>query len=424
MERSICVSVNFGELDPSQVLELSDLARACQSEVVSELTINRKKIDAAYFIGKGKVEEIKCLAQELDVSTVIFNHELSGIQMRNLEQALDLKIIDRTNLILDIFALRSKTKEAILQTKLAQLRYRLPRLIGYKNHLSRQGGGIGTRGPGEQQLETDRRTIQREILNIKKQLERQKNTRMNKRKKRVQQQIPIIALVGYTNAGKSTLCNALVKAHRSADSETNHFKVRNRVFETLDTQTKQGVFPSQKPFLVSDTVGFVENLPTFLVEAFHSTLEEIRDADVILHIVDISSENYERQIKSTEDILRKLHVADIPRILVFNKKDLLEDDFIPMIARSYEESFVISAYSDQDIIQLLKHIEKVVRPNSVTVQIRLSHENYRQIGYLFQNYKILKTYSDQESTYFLVNLSDKESESLKNAGIVWSELDV
>lgn len=274
MEKVIIVGVNLDtdviNIDNS-LDELEELVVAAGGIVVARIVQKRNKINAPYFIGKGKAEEIKNYCFELNASTVVFNDELSGAQIRNLEDLIDKKIVDRTNLILDIFANRADSKEGKLQVKLAQLKYRLPRLVGFRDYLSREGGGIGTRGPGEQKLETDRRHILREINNIENQLNEIGKNREIKRRKRKDSNLPIVALVGYTNAGKSTLLNKIISLNDEKDTRKEVF-VKDMLFATLDTSLRRGNLPNGQIFLLTDTVGFVSKLPTKLVEAFKGTL--------------------------------------------------------------------------------------------------------------------------------------------------------
>ena len=251
---------------------------------------------------------------------VVFNDELSGAQIRNLENIIDRKIVDRTNLILDIFANRASSREGKLQVKLAQLNYRLPRLVGFRDYLSREGGGIGTRGPGEQKLETDRRHILREIDNIERALKNAEKARSIKRKRRENSNLPIVALVGYTNAGKSTLLNRIIEM-ASENNEIKKVFVYDMLFATLDTSLRRAKLPNGQPFLITDTVGFVSKLPTHLVEAFKGTLEEVKYADLLIHVVDASNSDLDIQIKTTYNILKELEVLDKPIITVFNKMD-------------------------------------------------------------------------------------------------------
>jgi GTP-binding protein HflX len=298
--------------------ELEDLVIAAGGVVLYRTIQKRSSIDPAYFIGKGKALEIKEYCDLYDIDTVVFNDELSGAQIRNLEDIIDRKIVDRTTLILDIFASRANSKEGKLQVKLAQLKYRLPRLTGFRNYLSRTGGGIGTRGPGEQKLELDRRHLLKEINNIKKELKEVEKTRNVKRKKRANSAIPMVALVGYTNSGKSTLLNRILELYSNSD-ETKKVFAYDMLFATLETSLRQVRFPNGQKFIITDTVGFVSKLPTNLIEAFKGTLEEVKYADLILHVVDASSKNLNIQIETTMNILKELEVLNKPIITVFNK---------------------------------------------------------------------------------------------------------
>jgi GTP-binding protein HflX len=293
--------------------ELSHLTKTAGANVVGTLT---QKLDApspACYIGKGKIEELINLKDQTKYDTVIFDDELSPRQQRNLEETLGVKVIDRTALILHIFARKAQTHEGKLQVELAQHQYLLPRLIGQWSHLERLGGGIGTRGPGESQLETDRRLIHKRINLLKNKIESIRKQRSLYRRRRKETGIPIVALVGYTNAGKSTLFNTLSKA--SVD-------VENRLFSTLDPVTRRVALPTGQQFLITDTVGFIHKLPPSIIAAFRATLEELDEADLLLHIVDITHKNAANQCVTVENILSELNLEHKPRITVFNKLDL------------------------------------------------------------------------------------------------------
>ena len=293
--------------------ELSHLTKTAGANVVGTLT---QKLDApspAYYIGRGKIEELINLKDQARYDTVIFDDELSARQQRNLEEALGVKVIDRTALILHIFARKARTHEGKLQVELAQYEYLLPRLIGQWRHLERLGGGIGTRGPGESQLETDRRLIHKRIDLLQHKIESVRKHRALYRSRRKETGTAIVALVGYTNAGKSTLFNTLSKAS---------VNVENRLFSTLDPVTRRLALPAGQQFLITDTVGFIHKLPPSIIAAFRATLEELDEADLLLHIVDITHKNAANQCFTVENILRELNLEDKPRISVFNKLDL------------------------------------------------------------------------------------------------------
>ena len=293
--------------------ELSHLTKTAGANVVGTLT---QKLDApspAYYIGRGKIEELINLKDQARYDTVIFDDELSARQQRNLEEALGVKVIDRTALILHIFARKARTHEGKLQVELAQYEYLLPRLIGQWRHLERLGGGIGTRGPGESQLETDRRLIHKRIDLLQHKIESVRKHRALYRSRRKETGTAIVALVGYTNAGKSTLFNTLSKAS---------VNVENRLFSTLDPVTRRLALPAGQQFLITDTVGFIHKLPPSIIAAFRATLEELDEADLLLHVVDITHKNAANQCFTVENILRELNLEDKPRISVFNKLDL------------------------------------------------------------------------------------------------------
>jgi len=326
--------------------ELHELARTAGVEVLDTITQNRDRIDVAWYLGSGKIQEIAHRAEVLDVDLIIFNDELSPSQVRNLDTAFDCKVIDRTQLILDIFAGRAQSREGKIQVELAQYNYLLPRLAGQGKQLSRLGGGIGTRGPGETKLESDRRHIRRRIGELKAQLQDIVRTRQLHRERRKKNNVFQVALVGYTNAGKSTLLNRLTNAEALEE---------DKLFATLDPTTRQLSLPSGMEVLLTDTVGFIQDLPTALVAAFRSTLEGVQEADLILHVVDAHHPDLEIHMEVVERELRNLKADALPRMTVFNKADLVRPGtYLPKT----EESLLISALQADDLQLLLKRIEE------------------------------------------------------------------
>ena len=314
-----------------------------------------KHPDPNSYVGKGKLEEIAELRDELRATVAIFDDELTPAQQRTLEQRLGIKVIDRTALILDIFAQRARTREGVVQVALAQHEYLLPRLTGQWEHLERMEGAIGSRGPGETQLETDRRLIRNQIKRLKKDLERVRTHRQQHRNKRDRAGIPLVALVGYTNAGKSTLMNALTNAN---------VRARDRLFETLDPTTRRWRLSEQHTVLLSDTVGFIQKLPTQLVAAFRATLEELEEADLLIHVVDGTSPDVLEQIESVEGTLRDLGVDQRPTVTVMNKIDALEDPLEEVLDELSAEldirPIAVSAQEKQNLNELRAAIERIV----------------------------------------------------------------
>lgn len=340
----------FFEIDQS-LDELEQLVIAAGGEAIARLTQARKKPEVKTYIGSGKAEEINDLVRSNSASLVVFDHDLTPSQQHNLEDILEAKVLDRTALILDVFARRAHSNEGKLQVELAQLVYRLPRLRGKGIELSRLGGGIGTRGPGETKLEIDRRRIHLRIKHLKKKLEAVARSRSLQRKRRQKLQIYSVSLVGYTNAGKSTLLNALTRSS---------VFVEDKLFATLDSTTRRLGFVHQKPVVVSDTVGFIQKLPLQLVAAFRSTLDEVREASLLLHIVDCSHPLFESQIKAVEDVLEELEASAKSKLDVFNKIDKLTVAEVKRLKNRYHDGVFVSALAQSGLDLLRSKIFKVL----------------------------------------------------------------
>ena len=364
--------------------ELEGLCEACGLVVCGTAVQNLKRPDSATYIGPGKVEEIKAAADTLHADLIVFNNTLSPSQLANLSKALELEVIDRTNLILNIFALRARTAEAKMQVDYAKLKYMLPRLVGLRSNLSRQGGTGGTslsnRGAGEQKIELDRRVIERRMTLLRRRLSELDQTRETQRARRARSGLPLVAMAGYTNAGKSTLMNYLLDqcgdaagdAEAAAQDEENskHVYVEDMLFATLDTSVRRIEPEGKRAFLLSDTVGFIDDLPTSLIDAFRSTLDEALHADLILHIVDASDPEADAQIEITEQTLADLGAGDIPVIRVMNKSDVAFADADGLSASHFpkpqKNRIWISARSGEGINDLLDAIDEVLNAGSVT----------------------------------------------------------
>lgn len=415
-QKVITVTVNI-DMDEKtledKVIELEKLVQALDGEVVLSLTQNKSFVDKAFYIGKGKVNEIKDYCEKLDAEFVVFNNELTGSQVKNLEEIIGIRVIDRTNLILDIFSERARTKEAKLQVKLAKLKYTLPRLSALRSGFSRQQGGIGGKGIGEQQIELDRRTINREISSITSQLKEIEKNRNEIRKKRINSKEPIISLVGYTNAGKSTLINKLISYGKDENSEIKEVFVKDMLFATLDTYVREGLLLNGSKVMYVDTVGFISDIPHNLVESFKGTLEEIKYSDLILHVVDISNVNVDEQIKITNDMIKKLEYEDKNVIYVFNKVDKLADENIKFQYANIENKVFISAKNDEDIILLLKEIEKVLFSSLVKTKLLIPYDKQKIVSNILNNYMPEFVEHIETGSFLKVSLKKEDYEIYK-----------
>jgi GTP-binding protein HflX len=373
--------------------ELGELVKSAGGEVVETMIQRRPAPTAAYYIGPGKATELAALCKEENIGTVIFNDELSPAQSRNLEKVFERKILDRTQLILDIFAQRAKSKDGKLQIELAQLQYLLPRLTGMWTHLSRQSGGIGTRGPGETQLEVDRRRVTEKIARLSRELNEVRQQRSVQRQGRLRQHWPILSLVGYTNAGKSTLLNRMTHADVYA---------ADQLFATLDPTTRQFVLPNKQKLLLTDTVGFLKQLPHHLIESFKATLEEVAEADLLLHIVDLSHPLYEQQMAAVKTVLEELNAWGKQMIVVFNKVDRVTNPaLIEHALHMHPNSVAISAVTGAGFPELFGEIEnqvkawrlrvKLVLPNHLTALVAELHRVGRVLDISYQGDTITLT---------------------------------
>jgi GTP-binding protein HflX len=384
--------------------ELRELAASAGAVVVGEVLQRRDRPDAATLIGRGKVEEVAGAAKMAQADLVIFDHELTASQARNLEREVGCRVVDRTQLILDIFARHARTREGQLQVELAQLEYMLPRLAGRGVEMSQLGGGIGTRGPGETQLETDRRKIMRRVRHVKEQIEEVRRNRSQQRQRRESVPVPVIALVGYTNAGKSTLFNALTRAGVLESS---------RMFATLDPTLRPVTLPSRREVLLSDTVGFIRNLPTTLVSAFRATLEEVQRATILLHVTDATSPVAAEQMVQVESVLRELEVLDKPQIHVLNKIDLFDDETRTAL-KDTAESVHISAACGMNMDRLLAAIDERLELDPIErARLRIPQSEGKALAMVEARAIVLsRSYPETDGAEELVELEVDAPESL------------
>lgn len=391
--------------------ELKELTKACDIPVLESVYQSRNKIDAAFYIGRGKVLEIAQLRQKLRANVVIFDDELSGSQVRNLEAAIGAKVIDRTTLILEIFARRAKSREAKIQVELAQLKYRMSRLQGLGTIMSRTGGGIGTKGPGEKKLETDRRHIKEQIYDLNDELKKIKKIRETQREKRNKESIPKVSLVGYTNAGKSTLRNALcdVAAQKEVVGKEKVFEA-DMLFATLDITTRAIILKNKGVITLTDTVGFVRKLPHDLVEAFKSTLEEVIYSDLLCHVVDTSSDTAIEQIKAVEEVLSELGASDKKTILVLNKIDKATEEQLENVkkATSEYETIEISAREGINLEELLGLIEENLPYKMKKCEYLIPYDRSDMSSFLHRNGRVLEEDYRENGTFMFVEV-DEES---------------
>ncbi|WP_315081545.1 GTPase HflX [uncultured Clostridium sp.] len=396
--------------------ELEELTKACNIPVLQTVFQSRNKIDPSFFIGRGKVLEIASIRQIERANVIIFDDELTGSQVRNLEAALGAKVIDRTTLILEIFATRAKSKEAKIQVELAQLKYRLSRLHGLGTILSRTGGGIGTRGPGEKKLETDRRHIMETIYDLRKELKRIKKTREVQREKRNKESIPKVSLAGYTNAGKSTLRNVLcdLSARKDTVGKEKVFEA-DMLFATLDTTTRALTLKNKGLITLTDTVGFVRKLPHDLVEAFKSTLEEVIFSDILCHVVDVSSETAIEQYKAVNEVLTELEAIDKETILVLNKIDKATEEqinnfikFIENDETNKEQVMIkISAKQGINLEECLSLIEEKLPYNYKKAEYLIPYDKSNMQSFLHRNGRVLEEDYRDNGTFMIVEVDDE-----------------
>lgn len=406
--RAILVGLQLGKDISYSMEELSGLAEAAGVTVLGQMVQSLERPNTATLIGKGKVEELAEMCGSMEADTVIFNEELSGVQLRNLEEELSVRVIDRTILILDIFAARATSKEGKLQVELAQLQYRMPRLTGFGKSLSRLGGGIGTRGPGEKKLETDRRHVSRRMDDIKKELVHIKNTRSIQRGQREKAEIPVVALVGYTNSGKSALMNRLLSMSEKEDKAVQE---KDMLFATLDTQQRSIRLDNNSEFILIDTVGFVSKLPHSLVEAFKATLEEVAYADLLLHVVDAAYENYDFQIDVTNEVIKEIGAGDREKIMVYNKIDLI--DQFPVDATGTDSVFV-SAKRGDHVGELLEKIREKLFSSHVRTKLLIPYERGDISSYLCEKAAVYSMDYEEKGTLFDVELSAADYNRLKD----------
>lgn len=395
-QKAVLVGVNLNHQDDFEysMEELANLAEACDIEVVATLTQNLVKVNTSHYIGTGKLQEVTALLEANDGNLVIFNDELSPSQIRNLESDLACKVIDRTVLILDIFDQRAKTREAQLQVEVAQLKYMLPRLVGLRESLGRQSGGVGTknRGAGETRLELDRRRIEEKINALSKELETLVAHRQTQRKQRKKNDVPVVSLVGYTNAGKSTIMNAMMELF-NPEQEKQVFE-KDMLFATLETSVRSIPLEDNKTFLLTDTVGFVSKLPHHLIKAFRSTLEEVAESDLLIHVVDFSNPEYERLIEITNQTLKEIGITDLPVIYAYNKSDLA-DRSIPEIQG---DKVYLAAKPRIGIQELVKLIRERVFKDYIRCEMLIPYDQGAVVSYFNDRAHIFETSYEPEGT--------------------------
>jgi GTP-binding protein HflX len=386
-----------------EIEELKNLASAAGAEVKEVVFHKQSNLNPKYLISTGKLEEIRIIVEEGAFDLAIFDNELTPAQQSNLENKLKIKVIDRTALILDIFAQRAQSSEGKLQVELAQLNYLLPRLIGKGVQLSRLGGGIGTRGPGEQKLEVDRRTIRKRITQLEERINQIAVQRDIQRKTRQDNNIFSISLVGYTNGGKSTLLNMLTRSE---------VLVKDMLFSTLDSTTRKLKIPESDEILISDTVGFIEKLPHQLVAAFKSTLEEVRRADLLLMVIDAANINFEQHIRSVMNVLKELEVQHKTIILVFNKTDKLDDKSLGILKLKYRNALFISALKKVGLGDLYEKIKKTVDKNRLSMFLKIPYSETKVISFIFNNCKILDKKYEDDGVVLKINANSRFEEKL------------
>ena len=422
MEKAFLVGVNLndGEDYLLSLEELDALAQACDMEVVGIAEQTLPEVHKAYYIGTGKVDEVKEMAMDCGADVIIFDNSLSPMQLRNLQERLEKPVLDRSTLILDIFAGRARSREAKLQVEVARLQYMLPRLVGLHAALGRQGGGTGSlsnKGAGEKKLELDRRVLERRLTQLRRELKEVGEERQTQRKRRAGSGMPRVALVGYTNAGKSTLLNAMLDLYGSDETDVEEKKVmeKDMLFATLDTTVRKIAPDNHHAFLLSDTVGFIHKLPHNLVEAFHSTLEEAKEASLLLQIVDYSDPHYKEQIAVTNQTLRELGADGIPMIYVYNKADLVSPDKIPGMAGAEpeqvtaalpqvtENSIYLSAKERIGMEELIGLIEKKQAGGYLECTLLIPYTDGRVVSYLNENGVVSRTEYLEEGVKMWVN---------------------